>query len=81
MANRNDWVVQNMRRLAEREARRGRKARKGRKGRGRKLTEQEQMRRFLAGEERGRVQSGEVTPTQYHKYTIAMLKKLGVEVD
>ena len=82
MADANSWVIQNMRRLAEREARRGRKARKGRKGRGRKLTEQEQVLRFLTGEERGRVESGEITPTQYHEYQRKMLKKVyNVEVD
>ena len=38
----------------------------------------EQVRRFMAGEEFARVESGEITPTQYHEYRVAMLQKLGV---
>ena len=37
----------------------------------------EQMRRFLDDEEFARVESGEITPTQYQRYRVAMLKKLG----
>lgn len=36
----------------------------------------EQMRRFLAGEERARVARGEITPQQFFEYERAMLKKL-----
>jgi hypothetical protein len=36
----------------------------------------EQMRRFLAGEEWRRVESGEVTATQYIEYEQIMLKRL-----
>ena len=78
MADPNDWVIQNMRRLATREGRlRGPRSR-----RGRKLTEKEQVLRFLTGSEIERVQSGEITPTQYHEYQRKMLKKVyNVEVD
>jgi hypothetical protein len=70
-----DWTVQQMARLVEREKRKVNKPGKKR------ITEQEQVRRFLTGTEMGRVASGEITPTQYHAYTRAMLKKLaGMEV-
>ena len=36
----------------------------------------EQLRRFLTGEERHRLESGEVTPTQWVEYEAAMLEKL-----
>lgn len=36
----------------------------------------EQMRRFLAGEERWRVEAGQVTPQEFVEYERAMLRKL-----
>jgi hypothetical protein len=79
MADTNGWVIENMRRLAQRESRLlG--PRRGRQGR--KLTEKQQVLRFLAGSEIERVRSGEITPTQYHQYQRRMLKKVyNVEVD
>ena len=77
MADTNGWVIQNMRRLAKRES----GLRGPRSRRGRKLTEKEQVLRFLEGSEIERVESGEITPTQYHQYQRKMLKKVyNVEV-
>ena len=74
MTNPIDWSVQNMARLLEREKKLG-------AARPRKLTEQEQVRRFLAGSEIQRVRSGEITPTQYHRMQRKMLHKVfNVEV-
>ena len=71
-----DWVVKDMRRLAKREASLQPKKRR------KKLTEREQMQRFLTRAEMQRVASGEITPTQFHKYERKMLKKFfGMEVE
>jgi len=48
------------------------------KNRQRPIMPSEQVRRFLEGSEFQRVLSGEVTPTEYHKYQQRMLKELGV---
>ena len=75
MADRNDWVVQQMARLAERERKRiGKRKPK-------KISPQEQMQRFLSGAEFERVQSGEITPTQFQAYRERMLKKWKVGVE
>ena len=75
MATDTDWVVEDMRRLAKREA--GKKPKRRQK----KLTEREQMQRFLTRAEMQRVATGEITPTQFIEYERKQLKKFyGMEV-
>ena len=40
------------------------------------LPPSEQMRRFLAGEERWRLKAGLITPAQYQRYTQTMIRRL-----
>lgn len=68
------WIVGNLRRLAKQQHSKG----VGRKGK--PLTPDEQMRRFRSGQEFARVRSGEISPTEYHRYQREMLKRAGVEV-
>jgi hypothetical protein len=41
------------------------------------IPEAEQVRRFVSGEERIRLERGEVTPAEWRRYQEAMLEKLG----
>lgn len=40
------------------------------------IPEAEQIRRFLAGDERHRLESGQITPTQWAQYQAAMVGRL-----
>lgn len=66
------WVTNNMSRLVKQE-----KA-KLRQMPAPTIPEQEQVRRFMAGEERWRLDAGLITPTQWAEYESTMLQKLGV---
>jgi hypothetical protein len=46
------------------------------KDRAQPIAPSEQVRRFLAGEERHRLDSGEITPSQWFEYEKAMLQRL-----
>ena len=69
-----DFVVASLRGLADQEARRA-----GAAGRGAAsfVPREEQMRRFLAGEERWRVEQGLVSPGEWAAYEREMLRRVG----
>ena len=70
-----DYVVAGLRGLANQERRRAGAA----TGRGAAsfVPREEQLRRFLAGEERWRVEDGLVSPAEYARYEREMLKRVG----
>ena len=68
------WAVKNLSRLTQQQLARTDPYRK----KGKPLTEQEQLRRFVAGEERWRLDQGLVSPMEWAEYEAAMLQKLGV---
>ena len=72
MSKRADWTVGNLRKVAKRQAK---KMPKG----GKALTVSEQLRRFMEGSEFGRVERGEITPSQYVRYRESVLRKLGID--
>jgi len=67
-------VVDDLRRIAEMQ----RKRMKPVLSRPAPVRPSEQVRRFLAGEERWRVEAGEITPADYAAYEMEMLKVLGL---
>ena len=70
-----DYVVAGLRGLATTEAKKAGAA----AGRGAAsfVPREEQLRRFLAGEERWRVEQGLVSPGEYARYQREMLRRLG----
>lgn len=68
------WAARNLARLTATTEARTKPIRKG----GKPLTEDEQIRRFLAGEEEWRIEAGLISPADYARYQEAMLQKLGV---
>ena len=70
-----DFVVAGLRGLVNQERRRAGAA----AGRGAAsfIPREEQLRRFLAGEERYRVEQGLVSPGEYARYEREMLRRLG----
>lgn len=46
----------------------------------RRLSEREQLERFLLGQEKPRLERGEITAQQYNEYRAAMVKKLREKV-
>lgn len=66
-----EWVSANMARIAKAQAARAPKTRR------QTIRPSEQVRRFLNGDERWRLEQGLVTPTQWADYERAMLEELG----
>lgn len=74
MSSTSDWVTANLAAIAGRQG----KVVKPLLAKPKPVGEREQVRRFIAGEERARLIAGEITGEQYTKYCKAMGKKLGV---
>lgn len=70
------FVVENLRRMARQQQAQMKPLQK----KPRPVAPSEQVRRFLDGEERYRLESGEITPTQWAEYQRRMLQQLGMEV-
>jgi hypothetical protein len=75
MSRESDWIVANLGQAIKRQQSQMKLRKKPET-----LLPQEQVRRFLAGEERWRVDAGLVTPVQFAEYEREMLKRLGMEV-
>ena len=74
MSSTSDYVAANLAKIAQRQVKAAGNTFKA----PRPVGEREQVRRFIAGEERARLLNGEVTPEQYYRYVQSMGKKLGV---
>lgn len=75
MSRTSDWVLSNIDRAIKREGARMKPLPPIGQGNG--IPEPEQIRRFLAGDERWRVDVGLVSPRQFAEYEAAMLKRVG----